>query len=239
MGKAGLVRLTAGRSLAEGFLIDCLAGLRRLHPAIDLELIGESRLLSLARREADLALRFGAPRDSELAARRVGTIFFGLYVASSLPSDPQAVSRLPLIGFGKESDEIAEAEWLDQHFSDRRISFRVNSQIGQAAAARAGFGIALLPRYLVADDSGLIEINAEVPVLERELWLLIRPDLVKVPRVRAVADYLIQLFARERQRFVRQSNFCERQHEEQPALGSQQPESPGLTTGQSGDAHVR
>jgi hypothetical protein len=33
---------------------------------------------------------------------------------------------------------------------------------------------------------------------ERDLWLLIRRDLTKVPRVRVVADYLIDIFRRER-----------------------------------------
>lgn len=206
MELSGLVRLTAGRSLAEGFLIDRLDGLRRLHPEIDLELIGDVRLLSLARREADLALRFGHPKGSELAARRIGTISFGLYVAPCLSAEPDAAMRLPLIGFDKDGESIAEAEWLERHFPKRRFAFRANSQTAQAAAARAGFGIALLPRYLVNDDPRLAEVSYETPLLERELWLLVRPDLTKVPRVRVVADYLVELFRRERKRFAGNSN---------------------------------
>lgn len=203
---SGLVRLTAGRSLAEGFLIDRLDGLHRRHPGIDLELIGDVRLLSLARREADIALRFGHPKGSDLVARRVGTIYFGLYVAANLRAEPDALTRLPLIGFDRDGDSIAEAEWLEQHFPGRRFAFRANSQIAQAAATRAGFGIALLPRYLAASDQQLAEIDCGAPMLERELWLLIRPDLTKVPRVRAVADYLIEIFRRERRRFAGHSD---------------------------------
>ncbi len=199
-GLSGLVRLTAGRSLAEGFLIERLDGLHRRHPAIDVEVIGDVRLLSLARREADLALRFGKPKSSELAARRVGTIFFGLYVAAALRYEPDVAARLPLIGFDKEGDSIAEAEWLSRYFPGRRFSFRGNSQIAQAGAARAGFGVALLPRYLVADDPRLAEVACDKPLLEREVWLLVRPDLTRVPRVRAVADYIFELFRRERER---------------------------------------
>jgi DNA-binding transcriptional LysR family regulator len=212
----GLVRLTAGRSLSEGFLIDRLDGLRRLYPTIDLELIGDVRLLSLARREADLALRFGRPKNSELVARRVGTISFGLYVTSRLHEKEHAADQLPLIGFDKESSSIAEAEWLEQHFPNRRFSFRVNSQTGQAAAARAGFGIALLPRYLAADDSGLAELSGDFPLLEREVWLLVRPDLAKVARVRAVADYLVELFHRERRRLEDRPSRSEGQPAKRP-----------------------
>jgi DNA-binding transcriptional LysR family regulator len=185
--------------------------LRRRYPAIDVELIGDVRLLSLARREADLALRFGSPKSSELAARRVGTVFFGLYVASSLRDELDAAARLPLIGFDKEDDWIAEAKWLEQHFPGRRFAFRGNSQTAQAAAARAGFGVALLPRYLAADDPRLAEAPCDIPLLQREIWLLIRPDLTRVPRVRAVADYLVEVFRRERQHFAGPPEFSERE----------------------------
>jgi len=206
---SGLVRLTAGRSLAEGFLIDRLGELRRRYPAIDVELIGEVRLLSLARREADLALR--TPKRGELTARRVGTIYFGLYVALNQRDEPGEAARLPLIGFDKEGDSLAESEWLAQNFPGRRFAFRGNSQLAQAAAARAGFGVALLPRYLAADDPGLAEIACDTPLLERELWLLVGPDLTKVPRVRATADYLVEVFRRERHRFIGPSEPVERQ----------------------------
>ena len=33
---------------------------------------------------------------------------------------------------------------------------------------------------------------------ERDVWLIFRRDLTKVPRVRVVADYLVELFQRER-----------------------------------------
>ena len=86
----GLVRLTAGRTLSDGFLVDRLGKLRERHPDIELELIGETRLMSLARREADIALRFGAPKDSDLVARRLGTIAFGLYASHRMARPDQS-----------------------------------------------------------------------------------------------------------------------------------------------------
>ena len=77
----GIVRLTAGRVLAESFLIDRLDGFHTQYPAINLEVIGEARVISLARREAEIALRFGSPKDSELVGRRVAKIAFGLYAS--------------------------------------------------------------------------------------------------------------------------------------------------------------
>jgi len=61
-----------------------------------------------------------------------------------------------------------------------------------------GYGVALLPRYLAADDPGLVRVSLGGRLPERDVWLLIRRDLAKVPRVRAVADYLVEVFRRER-----------------------------------------
>ena len=42
----------------------------------------------------------------------------------------------------------------------------------------------------------------EVPLAkclpERDLWLLVRPDLKKVPRMKALTDYLVEVFQKDR-----------------------------------------
>src|SRR6516164_9825306 len=78
------------------------------------------------------------------------------------------------------------------------MAFRSSSQAVQAAAARAGYGIALLPRYLAARDPRLAQVTPGMELLKRELSLLMPRELTRVPRVRAVADYLIELFGKER-----------------------------------------
>src|SRR5262249_28269425 len=147
---SGLVRLAVGRVLAERFLIDRLRAFHERYPAIDLEVIGGSRVVSLAKREADIALRYGAPKDNDLVAPRVANITFGLYASPAYCDKLRAGQTPAFIGFDEGSDFIAEAKWLAQEFGDPRFTFRTNSQTTQAAAARAGYGVALLPRYVVA-----------------------------------------------------------------------------------------
>jgi DNA-binding transcriptional LysR family regulator len=195
---SGLVRLSVGRVLAERFLINRLGAFHKRYPEIDLEVIGGSRVVSLARREADVALRYGSPEDSELVARRVAKITSGLYASPAYRDRLKAGHRPAFIGFDEENDFIAEATWLARRFGDSRFSFRTTSQSTQAVAARAGYGVALLPRYLVANDQDLVPVLPREHLPERDVWLLIRRDLSKVPRVRAVADYLIDVFRRER-----------------------------------------
>ena len=195
---SGLVRLTAARVLAEGFIIDRLGELHKRYPALDLELISDARVISLARRQADIALRLGSPKDSDLVGRRVAKIAFGFY-GSPAYRDQLAKGRAPeLVGYDQDSDFIFEAGWLARQFQAARFVFRTNSQTSQAAAARAGYGVALLPRYLAINDPGLVKVSLGQRLPERDVWLLVRRDLAKVPRIRVVADYLVAMFKRER-----------------------------------------
>jgi DNA-binding transcriptional LysR family regulator len=195
----GLVRLAAGRVLAERFLIERLQAFHERYPAIDLEVIGGSRVVSLAKREADVALRYGSPKDSELIARRVARITFGLYASATYRDKLKAGQPPTFIGFDQDGGFIEEAKWLDREFGEARFSFRTNSQTTQAAAARAGYGVALLPRYIVAThEPDLVQVSLGGRLPERDVWLLVRRDLAKVPRVTAVTDYLVEVFRRER-----------------------------------------
>jgi DNA-binding transcriptional LysR family regulator len=194
----GLVRLTAAHWLVERFLVDRLGGLHERYPAIDLEFLVEARVRSLARREADIALRFGSPKDSELVGRRVAKLRFSLFVSPAYRKKLQAGHAPAFISFDDESEFIPEAAWMTRQFGDKRFSFRANTQASQAAAARAGYGAALLPRYLAANDPGLVPIALGGRLPERDVWLLTRRDLKNVPRVRAVADYLVEVFRRDR-----------------------------------------
>jgi DNA-binding transcriptional LysR family regulator len=197
----GLVRLTAPRSLLDCFLVRRLGALHERHPGIDLELIGDARVLSLARRNADMALRMGSPKDSDLIARRLGTVGYGLYASPAYARKIGNGGPVAAIGYDPESDFIGEAVWMVRRFPDQRFSFRSNSQTSQAAAARAGFGVALVPDFIAAGDPGLKRVFPEEPVPQPDLWLLMRRDLAKIPRIRAVADYLIELFRREGKSF--------------------------------------
>ena len=194
IGLAGTVRISISRILADGFLAARLGGLRKLHPQLDIELLTESRIVSLARREADIALRIGRIADSELVGSRVAQIGYGFYAAPGWRKSDAPV----FVGFDEDSDFVPDAAWLRERFPDSRLAFRSNSQTAQAAAAAAGFGVAILPRYLAAQMPDLAPVRLGEQPPDRDLWLLTRRDLARAPRVRAVMDHLREIFRRHR-----------------------------------------
>lgn len=197
-GLSGLVRLTMAGSMAERFVADRLSDFHKQHPRIDLEIVVESRVISLSRREADIAVRFGRPKDSDLVARRLSSVAFSFYAsrgyAKTLGKNPSPA----MIGFDDESNFIADAAWLNREFPQARFIVRTNSQATQAAAARAGLGIAQLPLHVGGSDPRLVPVKLAKNPPDREIWMLLRKDGPRLPRVRAVADYLAAMFRRDR-----------------------------------------
>jgi DNA-binding transcriptional LysR family regulator len=86
-GLSGLVRLTMAGSMAERFVTDRLGDFHKQHPGIDLEIVVESRVISLSRREADIAVRFGR--------QRTAICWRGGCRVSLFRSMPRAVTRRP------------------------------------------------------------------------------------------------------------------------------------------------
>ncbi|HMN70774.1 MAG TPA: LysR family transcriptional regulator [Rhodoblastus sp.] len=193
---AGLVRVTATPAVADAFLLPRLARLRRLHPALDLEIVADSRSLSLQRHEADIALRLTRPRDGEIVARKLATIRYGFFATAASRAAMDAGGEPVFVGFDEANAHVPEALFLARHFAGRRIAFRVNSQTAQAAAAAQSLGVALLPRFLGARDKRLMAVDLAPAPPDRSLWLLMRRDAQRPAAVRAVVDFLAEEFAK-------------------------------------------
>jgi DNA-binding transcriptional LysR family regulator len=191
---AGQVRITVARVFADGFLAERLGGLTKLHPGLELEIVATSRNLSLARREAEIALRLARPAAGELVARRIATLDYGFYTSPDYKQRIDCGEPPVFIAFDDASDYVPEAAWAQKFLTGRQVALRANSQSAQAAAARGGAGVALLPGLLARSLGGLEPVEFDEAPPDRELWLLMRPDVARLARVRVVADHLVEIF---------------------------------------------
>ncbi|WP_087002623.1 LysR family transcriptional regulator [Rhizobium sullae] len=199
-GPSGRVRLTTTRSIADLVIAprlgDVLGGLAN----VELEIVTDIRVHSLAQREADIALRLGHPKDSDLTGKRVATIGYAFYASKAAAETVDESGPARLIGFDLDTDGVAEARWLETRFGRDAFTFRSSSNIVQASAAAAGLGIAMLPRFVAEHNPGLVEIDYGEAMPDRELWMLAPANLVDIPRIRAVWDGLAQVFSASSER---------------------------------------
>jgi DNA-binding transcriptional LysR family regulator len=57
-------------------------------------------------------------------------------------------------------------------------------------AVKAGLGKSLLPIFVGEAERGLTRLSGVEAVLERELWLLVHPELKHLARVKAVIAWI-------------------------------------------------
>ena len=197
----GLIRITATPSLAEIFLTPRLMALHKLYPALDFEVIAERERVSLPRHQSDIALRLGRPERGDILGRRVARVGYGFYCDRKWRDRLKDGTSPLFIGFNEAGAQFPEALWMARQLRGQRLAFRANYQTGQIAAARAGFGVALLPHFLAAGEPALVEVRLPEMPPARELWLLTRRDVRRAPQLQTVTEFLVDLFRRERALF--------------------------------------
>ena len=159
--------------------------------------MGDARVVSLTRREADLALRLQRPEDEGLVARRVGAMGYGLYATQGY-LDARIEADWEFIGYDESLDHVPQQRWLRQVAGRRPFVFRANDLMSLCGAAAAGIGIAAIPHFIGRSDPSLVAVMPDPtppPPQPRELWLLVHGDLRRSARVRAVMDALVSIIA--------------------------------------------
>lgn len=192
---SGLVRIGATPSLADAYLVPRLPLLAERHPGIDVEIASDRRLASLSRREVDIALRLGAPKDGAAVARRLVTVSFGFYASAAWRARLDAGEAPVFAGFDEANAHLPEAAWLARHFPGARLALRANTQLTQALAARAGLAIALVPHFIAAAEPSLVRLDLGRDPPARDLFLLTNRLAPEDSAVRAVRDLLAKRFA--------------------------------------------
>lgn len=183
---SGTVRLTAVPMVANRMLAPALPSLIAAAPGLTLQLIAEPQSLSLLNREADITLRLARPEgEAAVRARRVGTLAYAVYGARE---------GLPWITYEDRLRDLPQTAWLAERMAsigDTRVPIEVSDAETLMAALCAGAGQGLLPVGLGDALPGLRRLCPET-ALERELWMLIHPELAHLPRIRAVTGWVLE-----------------------------------------------
>jgi DNA-binding transcriptional LysR family regulator len=196
---AGTVRLTTAVHISAHLLGPAVPRLRERHPGLVLEIAADQRTFDLTRREADLALRMGRPRDAGLVMRKLSEVGYGFYASPGYlggrPAGPVDLAQDAFIGFDESLASVPQERWLARLAPDRRVVFRSNSTAALQSATRAGAGVAVLPCFVAEHDPGLRRLEGPEPP-NHELWLLVHGDLRRTPRVRAVIEWVDEVVER-------------------------------------------
>jgi DNA-binding transcriptional LysR family regulator len=199
-GAAGVVRLSTGDGFARA-LTPVLAGVRRVHPSLVVELVAEARLADVARGEVDVAVRTMRSASAVLVEKPLGRLRFSLYASTRYVEERLRTTTLSredlaaadVVAHTKELASLPQNVWLTQ-LGAQRFVFRTNADTLLIEAAKASQGLVVLAELVGSAEKDLVRLTAPSPGPSVPVWLVFHRASRDVPRVRLVVDAIAAAF---------------------------------------------
>lgn len=188
----GTVRITASEVIAAEVLPPILAQIRERWPGLEIELVATNVIQDLLRRDADIAVRTSPPAQDALIARSLGAITLGLHAHPSYlerrgtPKRLQDLQHHNVIGYDRISP--AKRAILARLPGYEKIPFalRLDNDLAQLAAIRAGFGLGICQVALARRPPALTRCLRTVVDIQMPVWIVMHENLRSTPRCQAV-----------------------------------------------------
>jgi DNA-binding transcriptional LysR family regulator len=194
---AGEVRVTTTDSLAVDFLIPAIGRLHAEHPDVKVLLNTTTQVLSLAKREADVAVRTQKPENPDLIARRLARWPNGLFASKAYlkqhgePVAGTAFAGHDLVVYQPHLSANRAHTLVGEPMHGGRIVAGVYAGLMLRSMVKAGIGMGELPVPLGERD-GLVRVWPErTTAAPYDIWLVTHQDLRHTARIRAVIDEIV------------------------------------------------
>jgi DNA-binding transcriptional LysR family regulator len=197
----GTVRVTTTDTLAIDFLIPAIARLHQRHPDVRVQLDASTQILSLAKREADIAVRNTRPDNPDLIARRIARWPLGLFAshayveAHGIPEPGTAFDGHDLAVYQPYLQSGKDMALVGEPIGRGRIVSSLSSSLLVRRSIAAGIGIGEVPIHMGELD-GLVRLWPQrTNPVPYDIWLVTHADLRHTARVRVVIDEIVAGFA--------------------------------------------
>lgn len=194
----GAVRVGAPEGFGSYFLAPRMAALADRHPDLEIQLVAIPGVLSLSKREADVAITLSPPREGRLLTRKLTDYRLSLYGAPAyLDARPPIRTRADMgsqrfIGYIEDLLYAPELDYMQAPDVDIHVRLKSSNLIAQLQAALAGSGLCVLPDFIARREGGLVRVLPDDVGLVRSLWLVTHQDLKSLARIRAVTDFMVE-----------------------------------------------
>lgn len=204
---SGVVRLATPEAFGTYLTAANAYRLHERHPDLRLELTPESQQVRLANRDTDVAILLNRPPRGPIVARRLVEYRVGLYASRRYVerhgpiTHIDQLSRHPFAWYIEEMIDIPELRFLREVSEDARPVFRSTSIAAQHEAVANGLGLGVLHAFAAQHDDRLVRVLKEEVEVHRAYWLAIHKDQQRLPRIRAVVEFIDEIITANRSSF--------------------------------------
>ncbi|MCP3024652.1 LysR family transcriptional regulator [Cupriavidus basilensis] len=202
---SGLVRITTTDTVLHGMVLPALAPLGREHPGLSFELIATNELVSLTRRDADIAVRATRHPPDHLIGKCLGPLRVAVFAARELVEaagiaipghggavDLAALATLPWIAPDEAMPDHPSVRWRRKHLPRVAPQYRVNSIAGVLEGVEAGLGAGIVSLMIGRRSGKLVALTGTLDECDTDLWLLTHPESRHLRRIATVVSHLAE-----------------------------------------------
>ena len=199
---AGKIVIATTDSLSFMLLPEILKDLSELHSELSFTLLMNTQINNIEDREVDIAIRTCKEPPDSLLGRCVGDIDFSVCASKHylrehpLDAFPTDVAGHQFIQLVSSFQGMPFYDWLDARLTPDAHTIEVNNFLLAAAMRRSGYGITVLPSYMLDNDKELQALETDISIEKNKLWILCHSDLRDTERVRCVRRYLFDALSK-------------------------------------------
>lgn len=193
---SGKVRIGAPEGFGSYFLAPRLQGLIDQYNDLKVELVASPNLVSLSKREADLAIVLSRPSGGRLFARKLVDFELCLfasdkYLKTHAPiTSEEDLTNHRFIGYIDDLLYAPELDYIQNVHPHIETNFGSNNLVAQLGATLVGSGLCILPTFIAHLYEGLTPILPDRIRLAREFWLVTHADMRERSRVKAASQFI-------------------------------------------------
>ncbi|MFB9949445.1 LysR family transcriptional regulator [Rhizobium puerariae] len=205
----GVVRLSTPEGFANFFFADKIRSFCEGHPNITLELVTIQQIMSLSRKEADIAVSLDPPKDGPYLTEKLTDYNLSVYGSKSYLSKASPIRNRqdllshPFIGYIEDMIFVPGLDYLGDVHPGIKARFQSSSIFAQLTATRNGLGLCVLPHFITRTLPDLQIVLPDEVELKRNYWLVRHRDISQIPRVRMVTDYIFEAVRQNQDAFLR------------------------------------
>jgi len=190
---SGTLRVSSSDWFGVYVLTKVFAEFLAQHPQVLIELVTDSRLFNLARRDADLVFRIVPFEEADIVQRKLMHMDYALYgpvgCGHPVAGDGHGYS---LVTMDSAFSKLPDRAWIQKMLPNAHAKFGSNNREVQARMCAEGAGLAVLPCPLGDQTIGIERIELSESPPSRDVWFGYHRDLRRLARLRELLNLLVK-----------------------------------------------
>lgn len=190
---SGTIRISVAEGFGGELLAPIIGHFKVRFPDIEIDLVSGSGFLSLAKREADVAIGLTRPKSKHIVSELLRTYKLHLYAHCNYLNGLPTIRTISDLGGHTLIDYVDDLiysdklRYFEEYLPGHRPTIRSTSIMAQRNLVENGAGIAILPDFLAPDK--FVKVLPNQIEIDRQFWFSCHQSVVPLGKIKAFKSF--------------------------------------------------